>query len=224
MWVVERRGGFRTQASAEEVSVRRDRDAEASQRHLEVEERMLQLRLRVAETGAAERTVVDSGLQRGASSVVNPHSFIAVFNEDRDDLDAYLKRFERVATGQDWPREKWATALSLCLSGEALKVFGRLSPDDSLEYDKVKLALLQRFHFTAEGYSEKFRKSKPQDDETGRQYATRLLNFFDRCIEMSQTGRDFHSVRDLIVAEQFMANCHSQLALFLREKNCKTKY
>ena len=39
---------------------------------------------------------------------------------------------------------------------------------------------------------------------------------------MSHTERDFDSVRDLIVAEQFMVNCNSQLALFLREKNCKT--
>lgn len=64
---------------------------------------------------------------------------------------------ERVATGQEWPRDKSATALSLCLSGEALKVFGRLSTEDSLDYDKVKLALLQRFRFTAEGCREKFR-------------------------------------------------------------------
>lgn len=111
--------------------------------------------------------MADSGIQSSASAVVNPHNFIPVFNEDRDNLDAYLKRFERVATGQDWPREKWATALSLCLSGEALRVFGRLSPDDSLSYNKVKLALLQRFRFTAEGYREKFWKSKPEDGETG---------------------------------------------------------
>lgn len=205
-----------------EVAKTENQTREASQRHLEVEERTLQLRLRVAEAGVGQPTVADTGNQRNAPMVVNPHNFIPVFNEDRDDLDAYLKRFERVATGQDWPREKWATALSLCLGGEALKVFGRLSPNDSLSYDEVKLALLQRFRFTADGYREKFRKSKPEDGETGKQYATRLQSFFDRWIEMSQTERNFDSVRDLIVAEQFMANCSSQLALFLREKNCKT--
>ncbi|XP_075741502.1 uncharacterized protein LOC142790849 [Rhipicephalus microplus] len=85
----------------------------------------------------------------------------------REERAAERERIENVATGQEWPKDKWATALSLCLSGEALKVFGRLSPEEAHDYEKAKLALLQRFRFTAEGYREKFRHSRPQDEETG---------------------------------------------------------
>ncbi|XP_075526549.1 uncharacterized protein LOC142558281 [Dermacentor variabilis] len=171
----------------------------------------------MAATDAAR--TADRGPGGSAPFSVNPHSLMPGFNESRDDLDAYLKRFESVATGQEWPRDKWATALSLCLSGEALKVFGRLSPEDSLDYDKAKLALLQRFRFTAEGYREKFRQSKPQDGETGKQYATRLLSFFDRWVEMSKTEKEYLALRNLVVTEQFLNNCHHRLGLFLREKS-----
>lgn len=106
-----------------------------------------------------------------------------------------------MAIGQGWPTDKWVTALSLCLGGEALRVFGRLSPEDSLNNEKSKLALLQRFRFMAEWYREIFRHSKPHDGEAGRQYATRLFSFFDRWVEMRGRGKTFEAVHDMVVAE-----------------------
>ncbi|XP_075723888.1 uncharacterized protein LOC142765963 [Rhipicephalus microplus] len=155
------------------------------ERKLEAEcQKTIQLRVQLAQVeGARGSAASDHGRQVREPSIllvreperyVNPHNFIPGFNKNRDDLDAYLKRFENVATGQEWPKDKCATALSLCLSGEALKVFGRLSPEEALDYEKAKLAILQRFRFMAEGYREKFRHSRPQDGETGKQYATRL--------------------------------------------------
>lgn len=220
IWLEEREARAR---EAEREARAADREARKEKRELEAEcQKTLQLRLRLAEVeGARESASSDQSREVRGPCNVNPHNFIPGFNENRDDLDAYLKRFENVATGQEWPKEKWATALSLCLSGEALKVFGRLSPEEALDYDKTKLALLQRFRFTAEGYREKFRNSKPQDGETGKQYATRLTSFFDRWVEMSKTEKEYSSVRDLIVAEQFLNQCHNRVALFVREKNCR---
>ena len=41
-------------------------------------------------------------------------------------------------------------------------------------------------------------------------------------MERSGTAANFKNIRDLVVAEQFLNNCHSRLALFLRERKCKT--
>lgn len=41
-------------------------------------------------------------------------------------------------------------ALSTCLSGEALRVYGRLTPVGASNYAKFKTALLKRFRFTVE--------------------------------------------------------------------------
>lgn len=68
-----------------------------------------------------------------------------------------------------------AHALSLSLTGAALADVGRMS----LEYLKIKLALLVRFRYTVEGYMEKFRSAKPEIGETSIQFATRLAGYFE---------------------------------------------
>lgn len=62
-------------------------------------------------------------------TTVNPQELLPLFDERRDNLHAYLRRFERVATGQGWPQEKWDTAVNMCLIGEALAIIGRMSAD-----------------------------------------------------------------------------------------------
>ena len=52
------------------------------------------------------------------------------FNEVRDSLDAYLKRFERFAVNAVWDRNEWATSLSTLVQGKALDVYSRLSPSE----------------------------------------------------------------------------------------------
>ncbi|XP_040077970.2 uncharacterized protein LOC120849798 [Ixodes scapularis] len=166
-------------------------------------------------TGGAEN-------QEAQANCRSPHKLIPPFNDKRDDLDAFLQRFERVASSQNWPPAKWALSLSLCLTGEALTVVGRMTPEESLDYAKVKLSLLQRFRYTTEGYREKFRDGKPEDAETGRQFAARLLGYFDRWIETGETPKTYEGLRDLIVSEQFLKRCNTKLSIFLKERNCRS--
>ncbi|XP_049518734.1 uncharacterized protein LOC125943451 [Dermacentor silvarum] len=155
------------------------------------------------------------------TKTICPRKLMAPFDDKRDDLDAYLHRFERIALGQGWERSEWATALSLCLVGEALNVFGRMPASESMDYDKVKKALLQRFRLTAEGFREKFRNSKPEQSETGKQFACRLTNYFDRWMEMANTEKTYEGVRERIVIEQFLTCCSPKLNVFLKERSLK---
>uniref|UniRef100_L7LXM5 CCHC-type domain-containing protein n=1 Tax=Rhipicephalus pulchellus TaxID=72859 RepID=L7LXM5_RHIPC len=153
---------------------------------------------------------------------VCPRKLMAPFDEQRDDLDAYLHRFERIAIGQGWEKSEWANALSLCLVGEALSVFGRMPAQESLDYDLVKKTLLERFRLNAEGLREKFRTCRPENSETGKQFVCRLTNYFDRWIELSDTEKTYEGVRDKIVGEQFLNRCSSKLAVFLKERKVGT--
>lgn len=58
------------------------------------------------------------------------------FNEKSDNMDVYLKRFERFAENPGWNKENWATILSALVQGKALDVYSRLPPGDTLVYDK----------------------------------------------------------------------------------------
>ena len=88
---------------------------------------------------------------------------LPVFADGKDDLDSYLKRFQRFAMSNDWERDEWATALSALLTGKALDVYSRLPDDTALDYEKVKEALLIRYQLTEEGFKKKYRESDPEE-------------------------------------------------------------
>ena len=45
------------------------------------------------------------------------------FQDRKDDLDAYIKRFERFAKTVEWHEQQWATILSTLLTGRALELY-----------------------------------------------------------------------------------------------------
>ena len=102
------------------------------------------------------------------------------FVDGKDDLDAYLQRFERFATTAKWEKTGWASKLSALLSGRALEVYSRISEEAAQDYDRVKLALMKRYDLTEDGYRRKFRASKPEVDESPEQFIVRLDRYLLR--------------------------------------------
>lgn len=68
---------------------------------------------------------------------ISPDKLTPPFNDNKDKLNAYIQGFKRVATGHNWPPEQWVLAKSMCLSGEALTVVGRMTATDSFIYNRV---------------------------------------------------------------------------------------
>ncbi|XP_015767115.1 PREDICTED: caldesmon-like [Acropora digitifera] len=140
------------------------------------------------------------------------------FVDGKDDLDAYLQRFERFAETAKWNKIGWASKLSALLSGRALKVYSRLSEEAAKDYDKVKIALMKRYDLTRR----KFRASKPEADESPEQFIVRLDRYLLRWLELSDTDQTFGGLKDLIVREQFIDSCPKDLAIHLRERAPET--
>ena len=82
------------------------------------------------------------------------------FNEDKDDLDAYLSRFERACQAFDVKPEHWSTQLARLLQGQASDVYQRMSDHDVGEYQILKENLLKRFRLTEGGYRKRFKQSR----------------------------------------------------------------
>lgn len=186
-WMDEERSRERERCSQEREAAKEDHARELEWQA--GERQLLELWLRMQELQQPSQAVTADSSDREASNqgFRSPHKLITAFNEARDELDAYIQRFERVARDQGWPSDKWALSLSLCLTGEALTVVGRMSAEDVTDFAKLKATLLQRFQFTEEGYRIKFREAKPDNGETGRQFAGRLLGYFDHWQELAKT-------------------------------------
>ena len=144
------------------------------------------------------------------------------FVDGKDDLDAYLQRFERFATTAKWEKTGWASKLSALLSGRALEVYSRLSEEAAQDYDRVKLALMKRYDLTEDRDRHKFKASRPEVDESPEQFIVRLDRYLLRWLELSNTERSFEGLKDLIVKEQFIDSCPKELAIHLRERAPET--
>ncbi|XP_061184347.1 uncharacterized protein LOC133192347 [Saccostrea echinata] len=137
-----------------------------------------------------------------------------VFDEVKDDIDSYLRRFERYAAAQKWKLDSWAVNLSALLRGRALDVYALLPQEKALDYDALKTALLKRFEKTEDGFRQKFRKSRPEVGETFSQFVVRL----DRRIELGRVDKTFEGLYDMFLRDQFLFLCNKELTLFLKER------
>ena len=147
-----------------------------------------------------------------------PKPKLPKFDETVDDLDAYLERFERCAATYEWPKDSWASCLCPLLTGKALEAYISMSSKDSGDYDLVKVAILQRYMLTEEGYRQKFRDTNPEKGETVAQYTARMSRYFCRWVELAGFNKNFDNLKDLILREQFMRKCHFDLRMFLKER------
>ena len=74
---------------------------------------------------------------------------LPAFCEGKDNMDSYLKRFERFAKNAKWPKEEWATNLATLFQGKVLDVYSRLSSTGAVVYDTLKEALLKKYQLSS---------------------------------------------------------------------------
>ena len=145
---------------------------------------------------------------------------LPVFHDNKDNIGAYIERFERFATTHHWPRETWASSLSALITGKALEVYSRLSADEADDFDVLKKALLDRYNLNAEGFRVKLRDSVADKGESPAQFITRLDSYLNKWIELSKIPKTFAGMVQLVLTEQFTSTCSNDLATFLKERTC----
>ena len=91
-----------------------------------------------------------------------------------------------------------------------------------MDYERLKVALLERYDFTKRGYREKFREARPEEHESPSQFIFRFKNYFTKWLELAEVEQPFMSMVDLIVREQFTCSCSEDLSIWLKQSNPKT--
>ena len=85
-----------------------------------------------------------------------------------------------------WDRSTWTTQLSPLFAGKATEVYNRLSPEEAMDYERLKVALLERYDFTESGYREKILQARPEGHESPSQFIFRLKKLF---YQVDRVGR-----------------------------------
>lgn len=172
----------------EEDERKRSHEAEESdkQRHHEVE--MLKYKIQLEE-GKKSTTDVNSA----APQVKGPK--LPYFDETKDDMDAFIRRFERYALANKWEPVNHATYLSALLRGKALEVYSRMASTDINDYNKLKSALLRQYQMTEEGFRKKFHGVRMERDESSSQFVAKLCDVFDRWVQLAEVEGTYEKLR-----------------------------
>ena len=141
------------------------------------------------------------------------------FDEDKDEIDAYLFRFETYAKNMQFVESDWAFQLSTHLGKNALSVYSAIAASPGSNYQVLKKALLDKFQCSKDGFREKFRACKPDLNESFVAYASRVNHLFDRWIDLSGIDHTFEGLKDLLLCEHVLAAVNRDLSVFLRERN-----
>ena len=115
----------------------------------------------------------------------------------------------------------WLNGIEVYKQGEAVEVYNRLSPEESMDYERLKVTLLERYDFTERGYREKFQEARPKGHESPSKFIFRLKNYFAKWIELAEVEQTFMGVVELIVREQFTSFCPNDLLIWLKQSNPK---
>ena len=182
----------KAEREAEERKLLAEREAEERKAAMELEQLKLELEVKRLETAARPAGIAEEMVRRSARIARSPE--LPAFIDGRDDLDNYLLRFERYATVAGWEKEAWATQLSLLLSSRALEVYLKLSQDEAMNYERLKLELLKRYNFTEFGYRRRFRDVKPEGQESPGQFIVRLKNYLTKWVKLAKVEESFDGV------------------------------
>ena len=120
------------------------------------------------------------------------------------------------------PRNTWATRLAGLITCKARSAYSRLSPTDSLDYDKARQAILKRYELTPEACRTKVRASHKGSDETFAEWGVRASQLFDRWVEGEEVDQgSYEKFRGLLIREQLLKNSPAELAVWLCERKPK---
>ena len=125
--------------------------------------------------------------------------------EETDDVETFLYHYERICQLHGWSEQKMVVRIPPLLTGKAQRAYLKLTPAESLSYETIKKAILEEYQLSAEHYRSEFRNVTKEKDETFKQFIHRQRLLLNRWLDASNTKRDFESLFELILTEQFLS-------------------
>ncbi|KAJ8032010.1 hypothetical protein HOLleu_25409 [Holothuria leucospilota] len=194
----------------------REREKEEREMQMQREEkaREHEFRLKQLELGVIKGSDPKTGLDTGVFDVSKHVKFVPKFQEDN--VEKFFNHFEKLGEQLKWPRDKWSILIQSNFTGKAQEVYSALSIEDSMDYDKVKKAILQAYELVPEAYRQKFRKYRKADTQTYVEFAYQKERHFDRWCASKKVST-FDTLRQLMLVEEFKRCVNDDIKTHLEE-------
>uniref|UniRef100_UPI00358E029A trichohyalin-like n=1 Tax=Myxine glutinosa TaxID=7769 RepID=UPI00358E029A len=209
---------------AEERRAARDLEAEERKAERELKERDMELQQEIKfkelelmrERGEAPPLLTGSTPNQKTWDVGRHVRLVPPFSEK--EVAKFFPHFEKVARQLNWPEEAWTILVQSVLVGKAQEIYSALPMDQCADYEVLKTHILKAYELVPEAYRQKFRNARKRESETHVEFARVKENMFDRWCESKGVGKDFETLRDLILVEEFQQCVHEDIKVYLQEK------
>ena len=217
----EREKQIEREEREKQLQFERDREERESRLKAEIEMERMRTEVRKAELAAEasrSRTDVRTDDEEIRGVRCNYKNFkMPVFDENSTDFEAYCRRFELTATAYKVPVEFWGIELAKCLQGNALEVYQRLSDEDCCNYEALKNALRKRYKLTEGGFRMRFRRSRCEANEPLKEFACRLMKYFENWVKMSDCEETYEGVKTLMIKDQLFYTLPKEVQTHIKE-------
>ncbi|KAL2086360.1 hypothetical protein ACEWY4_017419 [Coilia grayii] len=140
--------------------------------------------------------------------------------EEQDNIDHYLTTFEKLAAACEWPKEDWAIHLIPLLTGKARSAFIAMDPENNMDFDKLKEAILKKYEINAETYRAQFRALETNQDETPRELYIRLKDLFCKWVKYDSSSKE--ALMETMVLEQYLRVLYPEVRTWVKERTPST--
>uniref|UniRef100_UPI00358F02C7 uncharacterized protein n=1 Tax=Myxine glutinosa TaxID=7769 RepID=UPI00358F02C7 len=211
-------------AEAEERRAARELEAEERKAERELKERDMALQQEIKfkelelmrERGEAPPLLTGSTPNQKTWDVGRHVRLVPPFSEK--EVAKFFPHFEKVARQLNWPEEAWTILVQSVLVGKAQEIYSALPMDQCADYEVLKKHILKAYELVPEAYRQKFRNARKRESETHVEFARVKENMLDRWCESKGVGKDFETLRDLILVEEFQQCVHEDIKVYLQEK------
>ncbi|XP_059164118.1 uncharacterized protein LOC131947050 [Physella acuta] len=203
-----------TEKSRAEIELEKLRLADQQSRaELELEKLRLQVRL---EESRHQVTATDN--RDRDSTGLGILGKIPKFEEGRDNLDSFIRRFETVARSTNVPESQWGTQLLVLIGGRGLDACQSLTEHQMKEFKILKQTLLEYYHLTEDAYRQKFRNLKPSNSDDFKIFINEISVTFNKWFEASGLERTADNLQEFFLVDKVLCSVDRDLFSYLQER------